>query len=177
MEKKNTGMKVAIVILSILVVGLLGYVLYDKVLNTDDIFVNDNNYNQNNNDNNSDKTSSNNTINFLEQIEGVWGYSNYILSFRKDNNEYFYDQGEMGTDAGVLGIIKKITEPTKSEYKLEVFVEGCKSNECEEITDDETIFITIKYDSVKNIIINNGNEYPFITKDFSNEEIIRDFFY
>ena len=44
MEKKNTGMKVAIVILSILVVGLLGYVLYDKVLNTDDIIVNDNSH-------------------------------------------------------------------------------------------------------------------------------------
>ena len=33
MKKKNIGMKVTIIILSILVVGLLGYIVYDKVLN------------------------------------------------------------------------------------------------------------------------------------------------
>lgn len=173
MEKKNTMMKVAIVILSLLVVGLSGYMVYDKILNKNENTVNHNSNNQDDND----KTSSNNTISFLEKIEGVWGYSNYILRVRNDNNEYFYAQGQYGTGAGKFGIIKNITELTKSVYKLELFIEGCKSNECEEILDDETIFITIKYDNEKNVIIDNGNEYQFITKDFSNEEIIRNFFY
>lgn len=37
MEKKNTGMKITIVILCLLVVGLTGYIVYDKVLSKDNI--------------------------------------------------------------------------------------------------------------------------------------------
>lgn len=36
MEKKNVGMKVAIVILSLLVVGLILYLVFDKLLSSDD---------------------------------------------------------------------------------------------------------------------------------------------
>ena len=33
MEKKNTGLIVLVVVLSLLVVGLGGYIVYDKILN------------------------------------------------------------------------------------------------------------------------------------------------
>lgn len=42
MENKNTGMKVAIIILSILVVGLTSYIVYDKVLNHDNTHIEEN---------------------------------------------------------------------------------------------------------------------------------------
>lgn len=48
MEKKNIGMKISIIILCLLVVGLTGYILYDKVLSND----NSNNNIIDNSDNN-----------------------------------------------------------------------------------------------------------------------------
>ena len=49
MEKKNTGLIVLVVILSLLVVGLGGFIIYDKVLSDNEIENNDNNNVNNNN--------------------------------------------------------------------------------------------------------------------------------
>lgn len=48
MEKKNTGLKVFISILSILVVALFGYIVYDKVLNKNTDVENNENNGENN---------------------------------------------------------------------------------------------------------------------------------
>lgn len=169
MEKKNTGMKVAIVILCLLVVGLTGYIVYDKVLN-------DNNKSSNNG-NVINNNSEDNTVKFLEQVEGVWGYNYYFIKINKENNEYFYTQGQYGTDGIIYGVIKNVTEISKNEFKLEVFINGCTGNDCIKESSDETKYMTLKLDNTKNVIVNNGNKYQFITKDFSNDELIRDFFY
>ena len=66
MEKKNTGLIVLVVILSLLVVGLGGYIVYDKVLDKEDSNINndvkDNNNIQNNTDNNVSKINDTTVI-------------------------------------------------------------------------------------------------------------------
>lgn len=57
MEKKNIGLKVLVVILSLLVVGLSGFIIYDKVLSNNEVENNDNN--NVNTDNNGSKLLSN----------------------------------------------------------------------------------------------------------------------
>ena len=51
MENKNTGLKIMVIILCILVVGLSGYIVYDKVLSDEKENVQDMNGNENNNEN------------------------------------------------------------------------------------------------------------------------------
>ena len=54
MERKNNGLMVLVIILSILVVGLGGYIIYDKVINVgenNDKVVDNDNIKENNNDN------------------------------------------------------------------------------------------------------------------------------
>ena len=67
MEKKNTGLIVLVVILSLLVVGLGGYIVYDKVLSKEDSNINngvkDNDNIQNNTDNNENNNTSNDNTN------------------------------------------------------------------------------------------------------------------
>ena len=67
MEKKNTGVIVLVIVLSLMVVGLGGFIVYDKVLSNDkieDTNVSDNvNTNDNINDNNESDEPENNQTN------------------------------------------------------------------------------------------------------------------
>ena len=64
MEKKNTGLIVLVVVLSLLVVGLGGYIVYDKML---DKSVNDTD-NKGKNDNIIDKNGKNEVAKINETI-------------------------------------------------------------------------------------------------------------
>ena len=51
MENKNTGLKIMVIILCLLVVGLSGYIVYDKVSSNDKESIQDINVNNNSNEN------------------------------------------------------------------------------------------------------------------------------
>lgn len=59
MEKKSTGLIVLVIILSLLVVGLGGFIVYDKVLSNNEIENNDNKKDEVNNNDNDSKLLSN----------------------------------------------------------------------------------------------------------------------
>ena len=65
MEKKNTGLIVLVIILSLLVVGLGGFIVYDKVLSNNEVENNDNT--DLNDDINSDVENNDNINNYTEQ--------------------------------------------------------------------------------------------------------------
>lgn len=78
MEKKNVGLKVLVVILSLLVVGLSGFIVYDKILsnneteNNDNTEINDdvnNNMNTNTNNNSQNTQDYNGFISPEEHVE------------------------------------------------------------------------------------------------------------
>lgn len=83
MEKKNTGLIVLVIILSLLVVGLSGFVIYDKMMSNDKIENNDNNYNKENKVVNSDykviinnKSVDEGTLNGVLDIIGIPYFNN-----------------------------------------------------------------------------------------------------
>ena len=95
MEKKNVGMKVAIVILCLLIVGLTGYIVYDKVFSKDNDKCVDNNI-SNRDENNISKNDEEN-IGFVKPEEHVELEDNIkselieIFNFVHDyNNSHYY---------------------------------------------------------------------------------------
>ena len=65
MEKKNTGLIVLVIILSLLVVGLGGFIVYDKVLSNNEVENNDNN--EINNDENNQVDNNDDINNYTDQ--------------------------------------------------------------------------------------------------------------
>lgn len=92
MKKKNTGLVILIIVLSILVVSLSGYIIYDKVLNKNELPMDDNNKEEiPSDDNNKDDEQ------ILELLTGKWLdcskatnkiYCNEIMVSGEDN--YFH---------------------------------------------------------------------------------------
>lgn len=78
MENKNIGLKVLVIILGVFVLGLSGYIVYDKLLNNNDLPVEDNNGIENNNNienNNEENISSDITEQEIKEIfEFVYNY-------------------------------------------------------------------------------------------------------
>lgn len=66
MEKKNIGLKVLVVILSLLVVGLSGFIIYDKVLSNNEVENNDNTELNDDVNNNMNANTNNNSQNTQE---------------------------------------------------------------------------------------------------------------
>lgn len=77
MEKKNTGLIVLIVVLSIAVLGLGGFIIYDKVLNNDS----KNNSNEINKEDNENKNENNKDITFNHTTFSV----DYSCNFESEN--------------------------------------------------------------------------------------------
>lgn len=112
--------------------------------------------------------------NVLEQLNGVWGSGDYMISIKNENKEYL--QGMYGTDGFIGGSIKNIKRISDNKFELEIFVKGCTGNDCMEEKEDEIKTVVIEIDNTKNVIINNGNEYNFITNEHSDKNIIDLFF-
>ena len=99
MEKKNTGLIVLVVILSLLVVGLGGYIVYDKVLSKEDSNINndvkDNDNIQNNTDNNVSKINDTTVIDvngsetFEEWLDRVSGGDEKIKKLIREKKFLF----------------------------------------------------------------------------------------
>lgn len=110
MENKNTGIKVAIVILCILVVGLTGYIVYDKVLNQDNNEISDiekdNNIIQENNENSNtsvEDTNINNSCNsYVSESFGIgMDNINYDELAKIGKLDYNFVKGLYGNDYSI----------------------------------------------------------------------------
>lgn len=126
------------------------------------------------NSNNNIDVNSGDINSILEKLNGVWGHGHYVISVEKDNKQYI--QGQYGTDGLLAGTISNIKEIGNNKYELEVFIEGCTGNDCIDEKEEETKIISIEIDTTRNIIVNNNNEYQFITKNHSDEDTISEFF-
>lgn len=181
MKKENTNKVVITLLVLIIIILLVLCILFATgTISFKSNTVDNNEINQNisdNGENNSNTINEGNSLDtngILEKLNGVWGYGYYMISIQKDNKQYL--QGQYGTDGGIGGTISNIKELSNNKYELEVFIKGCSSNDCVNETEDATKIILIEIDSTKNIIVNNNNEYQFITKEHSDYDTIDAYF-
>jgi hypothetical protein len=98
MEKKNTGLIVLVIVLSLLVVGLGGFIVYDKVLSNNEV---ENNYNSSNNDSN--VSSENDGVLWIndESVKELYNmvvfYDGYYYDTKSPyyNSWYFYENKDV----------------------------------------------------------------------------------
>ncbi len=111
MENKNTGLKVFVIVLSVLVVALSGYIVYDKVLNNKDV---DNNYNDLRDNSNNESSITKDEI--IELFEFVYNYyekpvlycgeSKSVIDINDEMHGY-YESSEFNTYDEMINKLKK----------------------------------------------------------------------
>lgn len=150
MEKKNIGMKVAIIILSLLVVGLTGYVVYDKVLSDNDTNITDENNNTNNDNNQSDNednqpvdcnVNSNLKIN-VDELHKIGGMADFYFIKRVYTDDSSFN---LSTDGRVYISFDNYISNISNAVDIQLF-----SNTLYILTNDGYIY---KYS------LNNSNNY------------------
>lgn len=101
MKKDNNVLGVLVVLLSIVVLGLTGFIVYDKTLNK--------NEKKENINNGVEVNDTEVATEMLEKITGKWGSVNgmtcYFLSISSNDNKYTFNSGQYGTDGGLFGDI------------------------------------------------------------------------
>ena len=160
-QKNNSGLMVLIVILCLIVLGLGGYIVYDKVINKEK------STEQNSAEEQIEEKLT--TKKLLSELTGEWGAckdsSCYgIIIGKRDNGEYYYTPYLMWSDGGTSGTIKKVSYKEKNVYLLTVYYaayEGMESSG-EEHTDEYEINIS---EVSSDIIYINNTKYQKITTD------------
>lgn len=116
MENKNTGLKIMVVILCLLVVGLSGYIVYDKVLSDEKENVQDMNGNENNNENKDGNDVF--TSNHVELDENTKSELKKVFKFVYDyydwGNAYCGTYGQGGIESN--GVIHYTVSGQYSSY-------------------------------------------------------------
>lgn len=161
MEKKNIGLKVLVIILSLLVVGLGGFIVYDKVDNTQ---LSDNN-NIENNHSNSQDNNSNESINKDSvqvdyskltdmgtgiNVKSIDGY-NYQLSV-DSKGEISYLNKENGTkgNINVKNVVDVVFQQYAGEENGEYFI---LTNEGQLYTITEKNIISNNFEPIKDVVL------------------------
>lgn len=106
MEKKNTGLIVLIIILSLLVVGLGGFIVYDKVLSNNEV--------ENNNNNNVVDDTNNSNKDLINSI----GLDLYRLFTGNGTGPFKWENGE------VVNYVNVITHMTQDYFDLPAVDKG-----------------------------------------------------
>lgn len=114
MDNKNTGLKVLVVVLSILVLALSGYIVYDKVLNKNELPLENNIGTENNNEENvsSDITEQEikNIFDFVYdyyELPEVYCGENEIITDINDEMHMYHLSTEYSTYNEMLNDLKK----------------------------------------------------------------------
>lgn len=154
--KNNNGLIVLIVILCLLVIGLGGYIVYDKVINKEKP-----------NEQSNEKQLT--TDELLNKLTGEWGTCNEgscqgKIIGKRENGEYYYTPYLMWSEFGASGTIKKAEYKEKNVYILTVYYAAYENMESsgDEHTDEYEINISEVY---SNIIYINNIKYQKITTD------------
>lgn len=170
MENKNTGLIVLVIILSLIVVGLSGFIIYDKVLSNDKI--DDNNINDTN-DNNENNDNTDLLNQYKEKITGgIWYKNGTVFSFR--NEKTAFSIGKYGSDGGHWGNIKIFKDYSlsskKYKFELEAVADACTDTlNCMNITNGYVLQVELDYDG-------NSTEEITITKITKTEDNVTESF-
>lgn len=98
-EKNNNGVIWLIIILTILVLGLIGYIVYDKILIIDKENKNDNNTNTTTTQKINDKENEDNILrrdNFIYELNDKDYHISYV--YKKYNSDEFYKEQNINVD-------------------------------------------------------------------------------
>ena len=173
MKKSKSFLGVLVILLSIVVLGLTGFIVYDKVLNKDAKNENTNSNTINNEVENNDNSSISSTE-MLDKITGKWGRCNgmncYFTSISNYDNKYTFNYGQYWSDGGMFGdIIEHKTVDSNTLYlKVHFPKRVTEVGETFEQTNEYIINIS-KLSS--NVIIVNNNKNEKIVGDM--EEFFR----
>ncbi len=173
-QKNNTGLIVLVIVLFLLVLGLGGYIIYDKVINKEKPIEQNNIIDQQE----ESQTEQNSIVEqqerlttdeLLDKLTGEWGackegscYGKIIG--KRENGEYYYTPYLMWSDGGTSGTVKKSEYKEKDVYLLTVYYaayEGMESSGTEH-TDEYKINIS---EISSNIIYIDETKYQKITTD------------
>lgn len=175
-KKKNNTLIVLVVVLCLLVLGLGGYIVYDKVLSKDgkiteqsnvDEQQEDKSTNQTNDAKQQEKVLSSDEL--LNNLTGEWGTckdnSCYgIIIGKRDNGEYYYTPYIMWSDGGTSGTVKNSEYKEKDVYLLTVYYAAYDNIESSGIEHTDEYEINISEVS-SDIIYINDTKYQKITTD------------
>lgn len=172
MDRKNKALIVLVIILTVLVLGLGGYIVYDKVLSkNNDTDINNNN---SNNDNILDSVENGNKSEIITKdelvslLEGYWYYemdnSKYLVVF-EDNT---FRTGMYQTDGGISGNINSANMLEDKIYQLNIYNAGCNTNDCIDEVEpyNYSILVDIKDISSKIIDVKLSEDGDFIKCDY-----------
>lgn len=170
MKKSNNVLVFLVIILSIAVIALTGFIIYDKTVSKD----------TNDKENNSDISNidtENIATNILDGIVGNWGSvrenSCYFVTISKEDNKYNYIYGEYGTDGTLTGDIIEYKAIGNDKLYLKVYFPKKVTEFSESLEKtDEYVINTSQLSS--NIIIINNQEKEKVTgsfEDFFNSKI------
>lgn len=132
-EKKNNKILIVLlVILSILVLGLSGYIVYDKIISNKDTkasIEDSNKINNNNNNNNKNETEVKNTISENEALSignELWKYA--YSTFWGDEPAWKSHYGEVNEYGGSPIICDTTIEQVKQKYSSDFKAQTCYSD-------------------------------------------------
>lgn len=172
MEKKNSILGVLVILLSVVVLGLTAFIVYDKVLNKDA-----KNESTNNNEVENNDSSSISSTEMLDKVVGKWGSVNgmtcFFLSISKEDNKYTFNSGQYGTDGGLFGDIIEYKPVDSEKLYLKVHFPE-RINEVSETPEQTNEYVINISELSSNIIILNSKNWEKVTgtwEDFFNSKI------
>lgn len=176
MEKKNSVLGVLVILLSVVVLGLTGFIVYDKVLNKDAKNENTNSSTINNEVENTDGSSISSTE-MLDKIVGNWGRVNgmacYLISISRKDNKYTFNSVEYGTDGGLFGEVVEHKSIDSDKLYLKVHFPE-RVNEVGETPEQTSEYVINISELSSNILIINNNKWEIVTgtlEEFFNSKI------
>ena len=163
MKKDNNVLGVLVVLLSIVVLGLTGFIVYDKTLNK--------NEKKENINNGVEVNDTEVATEMLEKITGKWGSVNgmtcYFLSISSNDNKYTFNSGQYGTDGGLFGDIIDYKAVDSDKLYLKVHFPE-KVNEVSETPEQTSEYIINISELSSNIIIFNDKNWEKVTGTWEN---------
>lgn len=161
-SKNRKWLIILVIFLFLLILGLVGYIVYDKVISKEKVTEKSNIIER------QDKKLT--TEKLLDKLIGEWGFckdsnSCYgkIIEKRK-NGKYYYTPYIWGSDGGTSGTIKKAEYKEKDIYLLTVYYPAYEGEDSSGDEDINEYKIDISETS-SNIIYIDGIKYQKITTD------------
>lgn len=184
MENKNTGLKIMVIILCLLVVGLSGYIVYDKVLNKEDN-VQDTNSNENGDGQDIYEELDENTKSELKKVfRFVYNYydtgnaycgeySNEYITTLKTPSNGFYASKQFTSYSEMINYLKGYMSEEvingKNSIKKEYYTEKDGKLYCEDLGKGGNLYqlenITIKNSKTSMNMIYTAIETELVYED------------
>ena len=148
MKQKNIFLVILVVILSLFVALFGGFILYDKLMNENEVCKNPIG-SENNSSSEDEELESNDITSVLNRITAGFWYSEGTIFF-VDNN--WFAIGKYGSDGGQNGVLKSVKSQVNEDYVYTFeFIVGkvtCPSDmDCVTAEPEYTLNIKLEYDA------------------------------